>query len=372
MQDLLAFIERVGSHGLNPLDYNPLALRSAIAAGDSANLSRLSDESFVRIAHDLARGKLAADASAKRFGGLSAFDARALMKGALLRDDVMGSLDALAPQDFSYVSLRNALSSLSPAAPIEQRDALLATLERRRWMPRAPMGRHVVVNIPAYRLDLFDGDVLIESHRVIVGKKTTPTPQFPAAIEAVTLNPSWFVPDSIVKESVGALIRSNPAAARAKGYIWNRDSGGKLSVVQSPGDQNALGRVKFELPNPFHVYIHDTPSRELFDRSLRALSHGCIRVSEPGAFAATILERQGWDVAGIQKAIADGDTHTIALQTHVPVEIVYFTAEPTSDGSVRYWPDIYNIDKPLAERLAGPRREPKTSLIAQPSCSAPA
>jgi murein L,D-transpeptidase YcbB/YkuD len=355
-RELLAILDRALSHGLDPSAYRAGRLRAAIAAGDVKTMQSAAETSFVQMALDLANGRLPDDAVAKRFAGGNRLDREAateMMRDALSTNAVAGTLDELAPRDLQYLKLRNALAALPRSAPAEQRDALVATLERRRWMAREPVGRHLLVNIPAYRIDLVEDGRVIESHRVIVGKRATPTPQFAASVEAVTINPTWSVPASIVAESVGALVRTNPAAARAKGYSWTRSPAGGLSVVQAPGPQNALGRIKFELPNAFHVYIHDTNSRELFERSERALSHGCIRLAEPTALAATVLADAGWDDARIRTAVEAGRTVRVPLRRTIPVSIVYFTAEPAPDGSTRYWPDIYGLDHNLARRAGG-------------------
>lgn len=236
-------------------------------------------------------------------------------------------------------------------------------------MPREPQGRLLEVNIPAYRIDLVENGNVIESHRVIVGKPATPTPQFAAAVEAVTINPRWSVPASIVAESVGSLIRTRPATARARGYSWTRAAGGGLSVVQAPGDQNALGRLKLELPNAFNVYIHDTNARELFNRSERAFSHGCIRLAEPTALAATLLSDAGWDAARIETAIGAGTTVRVPLRRAVPVRIVYFTAEASPGGAVHYWRDVYGLDRSLAGRVAAVHAPPPSLGAYETECS---
>jgi murein L,D-transpeptidase YcbB/YkuD len=352
-RELLGVLDRASSHGLDPARYSAAELRTAIAQGDAAAIATHAERGFVLIAQDLANGRLQDDPASRRFASarLDAQGAADLMRDAIARSDVAGTLERLAPQDTGYLALRNALASLPQSAPAEERAALVATLERRRWLPREPRGRHLVVNIPAFRLDLVEDGKVIESHRVIVGKPSTPTPQFSAAVEAVTINPRWSVPSSIVAESVGALIRSRPATARARGYSWTRGPGGGLSVVQAPGDQNALGRLKLELPNPFNVYIHDTNARNLFEEPARAFSHGCIRLAEPTVLAATLLSDSGWNADRIASAIRAGKTLRVPLHNEVPVWVVYFTAEPTPEGTVRFARDIYGLDRSIARRV---------------------
>ena len=372
-RELLGVLDRAASHGLDPSSYHAETLRAAIARGDAAAIRDVAEQGFVLIAQDLANGREPTEPAARRFAGgemrLDAEGAANLMRDALSRGDVAQTLERLAPQDLGYLALRNALGALPQGAPAEHRAALVATLERRRWMPREPQGRLLEVNIPAYRIDLVENGNVIESHRVIVGKPATPTPQFAAAVEAVTINPRWSVPASIVAESVGSLIRTRPATARARGYSWTRAAGGGLSVVQAPGDQNALGRLKLELPNAFNVYIHDTNARELFNRSERAFSHGCIRLAEPTALAATLLSDAGWDAARIETAIGAGTTVRVPLRRAVPVRIVYFTAEASPGGAVHYWRDVYGLDRSLAGRFAAVHAPPPSLGAYETECS---
>lgn len=354
--DLLAAIDRAPSHGLSGSHYHPGRIRAAIADANPAALGKSSDTAFAALSRDLAMGRLADDPVASRFVKevrVKALDSQGLMLSALERNEVFGALYRLAPQDTHYHALRNTLASLPAYAPGGQRAALVATLERRRWLDREDRGLHLRVNIPAYRLDLVRGQVTVRSHRVIVGKGETPTPQFSGSVEAVTINPQWTVPESIIAESVGALIRSNPGAARARGYRWHRSAAGGLSVTQIPGPQNALGRIKLEMPNSHRVYIHDTPGKDLFDEPERAFSHGCIRLEEPVALAVALLADQGWTKERIEAAISAGKNVRIALKSAVPVDVVYFTAEIADGGTATYAPDIYDLDGHLSDRLMG-------------------
>ena len=164
----------------------------------------------------------------------------------------------------------------------------------------------------------------------------------------VIINPSWQVPPSIIAESVGALVRTRPATARARDYVWSY-RGGSLSVTQRPGPQNALGQIKLEMPNPFKVYVHDTPGKALFDEEQRAYSHGCIRTDRPRELAAALLGMA--DLAAIDGLIASGTTVRLALGRPLPIHAVYQTVLAEADGSTPYLRDPYNLDPAVAAEL---------------------
>jgi murein L,D-transpeptidase YcbB/YkuD len=159
---------------------------------------------------------------------------------------------------------------------------------------------------------------------------------------AVTFNPWWNVPQSIIREMGGSF----------GGYQVRRGEGGTLTVRQPPGPRNALGRVKIEMPNDHAIYLHDTPAQNLFARPVRAFSHGCIRTQNVRDFAALLLGPTGqWDRATIDQTIAAGDTTRADLASPVPVYIAYFTAAATTDGDIVTYADIYGRDTPVREAL---------------------
>jgi murein L,D-transpeptidase YcbB/YkuD len=162
-------------------------------------------------------------------------------------------------------------------------------------------------------------------------------------VTGVIFNPPWNVPQSIVAESVGSLVRNSPATARARGYTWSY-SGGALRVTQQPGPQNALGQMKLDMPNPYTVYLHDTPSKALFDQEQRALSHGCIRTDKPFDLAEQLLRDAGWNRAMIDDAVAKRRTQRVALAQPLPVYVIYMPAYVAADGSVSYFGDPYSLN----------------------------
>jgi murein L,D-transpeptidase YcbB/YkuD len=243
------------------------------------------------------------------------------------------------------------------------------TLERLRWLPDYPSGPVVAVNVPTYRLWAFDRSQPAEAPlemRVIVGQAVkTPTPLFIGQMRFLEFHPYWNVPRSItLKEIIPKLERSHGYLAREQMELVGQggvstavnDStiealrAGSLRVRQRPGPKNSLGAVKFSMPNPMDIYLHATPMRELFRRSRRDLSHGCIRVEQPAELAQFVLRDQpAWDLDKIHAAMAPGPQRRVDLSAPIPVVIFYATALADRDGKALFGRDIYHRD-PLLER----------------------
>lgn len=343
--ELAAAIDEAAAHGLDPARYGREALWTALAAGDSGAVDRLAPIAFRRLAADLMAG--AAPAEARRAWHLPGPVAQpglldALMARALGGEGVQSVLRSLPPSHPQYRALQAALAGAEPG----MRARIAVNLERWRWMPRELGDRHLFVNVPAFEARLVEDGREVALHRVIVGKVRTPTPQFSALATAVTLNPEWVVPASIQRESINRLLASNPAKARAQGYVRTA-----TGVTQLPGPHNQLGQVKLRMPNPFSVYLHDTQAKALFARPVRAFSHGCIRTERPLDLAERLLAGTAWDRARIDAAVAAGRTVDAELGAPVPVHVVYFTAEVGPDGTLRLHGDLYGRDAPVAEAL---------------------
>lgn len=320
----------------------------ASADGLAIDLDARADRIALSLAHDYAEGS--SPAAARTGWGIAGgrIDYTAWLNRALASHDIASALQTLLPKDAAYTGLRDALAHCdTPAHCLTIR----VNLERWRWLPRDLGANHILVNPAAYRLDLIESDTAISSHRVIVGKPASPTPIFATQITGVTANPWWNVPQSIVAESIGALVRNQPAEAAQRGYVAARGGDGRLQVRQRPGPRNALGLVKLEMPNPHSVFIHDTPSRELFEQDRRALSHGCVRTARPDILAKILLSPEGG--AEFDSLMASGVNRTLKLATPVPVYIVYFTAEPDpeAEGGVRFFNDLYRRDGRVAAAL---------------------
>lgn len=263
---------------------------------------------------------------------------------------------------------RGTLAALNADAPIS-RDDIIANMERWRWLPRDSGKFHVLVNIPEFRVDVIDHDQTIYSTRIVVGKPSTPTPVFSNEIRYVVVNPYWNVPASIVAKEIIPHMEANPdylnrenmqvlqgaKVVNAAAINWANASGSHFpfSVRQRPGASNALGRVKFLFPNSHAVYLHDTDAKYLFAKSVRAYSHGCVRVQNPMDFATALLKYEP-DLNGpVLESMYGQDPRWVPLKVKIPVNIAYFTLRVDPDGTIHSFADIYGINKKLIGMLNG-------------------
>ena len=240
-----------------------------------------------------------------------------------------------------------------PRAASGEEGALIVNMERWRWLPGDLGADYVLVNVPEYRLRVFRGGSLRDEARVIVGKPESPTPTFSGLMEYAVVNPSWYVPPSILKTML-------PKIAAYGGKTWGGYEvvrrNGQVSLRQPPGEKNALGFIKFMFPNAHAVYLHDTPNRSLFSASTRAFSHGCVRVDDPFRFAGTVLP-EAWTSERLKKLIGKGE-RTIRLDQKLPVHLAYFTAYMDDLGQYRTLPDLYGYDGPMRAALGLPGGTP--------------
>lgn len=355
---LLDYGRHADSHGLDPADYELGTLEAAVAGQDQAKLDLAATRSFALLARDLANGRVPAAQrrlSYYRGMGLKPETVPDLIERALASGGVAATLDALAPSSADYRMLRAALLGLPTNAP--ERTAVRVTLERWRWLPRDLGEHYLMVNIPEFVVREVDHGQVVATHRVIVGKRSTPTPQFGTTVTGIIFNPSWRVPQSIIAESVGALVRNRPAVARQRGYAWTTE-GGRLQVTQAPGPTNSLGQMKLDMPNPLSIYLHDTPSKALFEREVRTFSHGCIRTDKPYDLAARLLAGTDWTPTRIASQVESRETVTVPLPRPLPVYIVYLTARAESAGKLLTFDDPYKLDASLAAAL-GPDPQPQ-------------
>lgn len=346
--DFAALVQEIGrsaQEGLSPERYGAAALQHAIDLR-APDLEAQASRAALLLAHDYAEGAAPGDARKGWEIARDPIDLDLWLREAIARHDVAGALQALLPRTAGYAALRAALPTCDTPAHCT---TLKVNLERWRWLPRALGAHYLWANPAAYRLDLIEGDHIIQSHRIIVGKPATPTPVFAALVTGVTANPWWSVPSSIVSESVGAMVRNRPAQAARLGYVATRGAGGRLQVRQKPGPLNALGQVKIEMPNAYSIFLHDTPSKRLFEQERRAFSHGCMRTEHPDVLARTLLAPE--TVRSFDQYLAQGTNRTFALDRPVPVYVVYFTAvaDPAATGGVTYLDDVYGRDAVLAK-----------------------
>lgn len=223
---------------------------------------------------------------------------------------------------------------------------LVENLERWRWMPHALPSRYLVVNIAAFQLDGYDEGAHTLSMRTAVGKYYTKTPFLRSELTKIVLNPYWNVPPSIATKEM------RPKQAEDATYFAREHievlAGGQLR--QTPGPWNALGRVKFDMPNPYAVYLHDTPSRAVFGANARAVSHGCVRVERPVDLAVWVL-RGTKDAAAIRKQIGTGQNQHVPIPEPVRVYVLYWTTFVDDQGEVQFRRDVYERDSELVSAL---------------------
>jgi murein L,D-transpeptidase YcbB/YkuD len=335
--DLLEAIQGSAREGLTPADYDPAAIRTAMANGDGEALDAVANAAATALARDYLLGRVQNKAAYDWHIERSAYEAQAATAGldkAIAAGDVRKYLNSLLPSGEQYVALRNALADASDPVEVAR---IRANMERWRWMPRQMGDEYIFVNIPTYELSVMKDGVQQASYDVVVGAPKTPTPSLAVPAQRVVVNPWWTLPPSVLAEG--------KRYSAAKGYTYTRAASGKMMVRQKPGPMNALGRVKIDMPNEHAIYLHDTPAKAAFARKDRALSHGCIRVQGIDQLASE-LESDG----RVEEALAGADTRTIGLSQPVPVYIVYLTTDASS-GTVKPLADIYGRDAKLIAAL---------------------
>jgi L,D-transpeptidase YcbB len=245
---------------------------------------------------------------------------------------------------------------------------LILNMERLRWLPDNLGERHVFVNQAAFELTVNEGGREVWRTNVIVGRTDMQTAVFHDEMEKVVFNPAWGVPPSIMTNEMLPILRRDPSYLDRIGFTVVNQRGRRVksssirwssygdrvpfSVMQPPGSDNALGEIKFLFPNSHDIYMHDTPSRRLFSRPVRAFSHGCVRVENPRRLAEIVL---GWSGERVDKAIASRRSQAVGLKDKLSVHLAYFTAWPDAAGKVVYFRDVYGRDRAMEQALLNPR-----------------
>jgi murein L,D-transpeptidase YcbB/YkuD len=248
--------------------------------------------------------------------------------------------------------------------------SVVVAMERLRWMNGVSLGkRHIWVNLPDFSAKIIDnGKVTFETVTVVgMNQADRRSPEFSDQMEFMVINPTWNVPRSITVKEYLPMLQKNPNSVRhlkivdRRGRVVNRAETDftqfsarnfPFSMSQPPSDSNALGLVKFMFPNKWNIYLHDTPSKSLFNKEVRAFSHGCIRLGQPFDFAYALLAPQSSDPKGEFAAHLNNRAETtLPLKTPVPVHIVYFTAWPTPKGRIEFRRDVYGRDGRVFDTL---------------------
>jgi murein L,D-transpeptidase YcbB/YkuD len=358
---LLGVIEGIAAEGLIPADYRPDALRAALAAGPGDGLNAAASQSFTWLVEDLRDGRTPVKSRVQWFAldpDRERMPTEALMEKALETGDIPGVLGELTPTYPDYLALKEALAN-TPESNKAKRALIQANMDRWRWLARDLGHVYLLTNVPEFELRLMVKDKVLRTYRTVVGKPgRSATPQLAETVEAVVFNPTWTVPQSIVKgEGLGARVLGNPGWARANGYKATKGANGWVTVVQQPGPGNALGLMKIDMPNPHAIYLHDTPSKSYFNHDVRAYSHGCIRTERAVELGMT-MAILGADMSPEEAAAKSRarQYERVKMTKTFPVYLTYMTMGRDIDGTLRAFKDIYGRDKPVLDSFAQPRK----------------
>jgi L,D-transpeptidase YcbB len=268
------------------------------------------------------------------------------------------------------------VDSLNGAKRGKTTDIILANLERWRWLPQDLGKSYVMLNIPDFTLKVMQNGKQAWTTRVVVGKTSTPTPILTETMKYITVNPTWNVPPSIIYNEYLPALQQDPTVLDRMGLKLTKNPDGTVRIHQPPGEANALGRIRFNFPNKFLVYQHDTPDKHLFAKDVRAYSHGCMRVLDPAKYAEVLLgialPNEGYTAERVKKMFGTSE-HDIRFPTPIPVHITYQTAFVDDAGKLQIRDDIYGRDSRVLAALKGDDRRVADIPVerAQPSHARP-
>ena len=250
-----------------------------------------------------------------------------------------------------------ALNGRQPDRPI---DTIIANLERWRWMPHDLGKTYVIVNLPDFTLRVMHDGKELWKTKIVDGKPNMPTPIMSAEMKYITVNPTWNVPPSIVAKEYMPVLQQDPSALERMGLSVTSNPDGTVHISQPPGERNALGRLRFNFPNKFLVYQHDTPEKHLFAYDKRAFSHGCMRVQDPVKYAEVLLSlvrpRDNYTEEKIRKMFGNSEVD-IQFPQFIPVHLTYQTAFVDEEGQLQFRDDVYGRDKVLLAILKSDERK---------------
>lgn len=381
-QAVIDYLGKVAAEGLDPRDY-PVPQFSEKMNEDSAASADLKlTAAVLTYARHASTGRV----SFTRVSGAilyapHAADPTAILNEISSADDVAHVLASLEPQHPGFKALQVQLAKElavhdAEASPVASSDGhksragpkkradvvgtLIANLERWRWLPRELGQNYVMVNIPDYALSVVKQGRPIWRTKIVVGKPgETATPLLSETMKYLTINPTWNVPPSIIRNEYLPALERDPGALERIGLKVAHNPDGSIRVYQPPGERNALGRIRFNFPNPFLVYQHDTPDKKLFARDVRALSHGCMRVQNPEQYAEILLTlsqpEEKYSAARI-KGLYGVEERTINLRTPVPVHVTYQTAFVDDSGNLNLRSDLYGLDAAILKLMRGSER----------------
>jgi len=337
-RQLLSYIQNIGAEGLAAADYDPQGLSVAIESADPIRMSEAATERFNRLSADLAlghvRGKDRIDWHIKD-PDLNGGRQDQLLRWALHTHRIAETLNGLMPKHPQYASLKQALA-ITPPEEKDQINRIRLNMDRWRWLPQDLGERYIIVNVPAYTAALVEKGETISRHYAVAGKVSTPTPQLSVMATGVILNPWWEIPKSIEGEVRGKA-----------GYVAVKGADGKVQRWrQPPGPSNALGQLKFVMPNSKAIYLHDTNAKSRFNSRVRAFSHGCVRTKDIVQLAKILLSegQTDWTPEKVDEVLASGKTVEAKFADPLPVYIVYMSSAAHVDGRIIDYADVYSRD----------------------------
>ncbi|MBI5910665.1 MAG: L,D-transpeptidase family protein [Betaproteobacteria bacterium] len=373
--EVAAFLKNVASEGLDPSDY-PVPNLAAKSTDDEAAANELKlTRSLLTYARHASSGRVSyTRVSASILYPANALAPEAVLLQVALAQNARDTLLSFEPQHTGFKALKAALAAQRNApqresAPARRGEAkparvdsaglIVANMERWRWLPRDLGAAHVIVDVPDYTLAVFNGGKELWRTKIVVGKPNLATPLLSETMKYLTINPTWNVPPSIIRNEYLPKLERDPDALERIGLKVARNHDGSLRVYQPPGERNALGRIRFNFPNVFLVYQHDTPQKSFFARETRALSHGCMRVHYPEKYAELLLSlsqpEDGFTIRRIS-SLYGGEERTINLKRPISVHVTYQTAVVDETGQLKTRDDIYGLDAAILKLMRGNER----------------
>jgi murein L,D-transpeptidase YcbB/YkuD len=391
----IAFLRNVSSEGLEPRDYPTPEISGNLSEEQTAKAELQLTGSILRYARHASSGRVSyTRVSASVLYPDHAADPADVLNKVASAQDIGAVLQSFEPQQPGFIALKTALAKelaapqdngalqdlgtskkhLSKEANEQSRrnavDTIIANLERWRWLPRDLGKTHVVVNVPDFTLGVYKDDALVWRTRIVVGKPgNLATPLLSETMKYLTVNPTWNVPPSIIRNEYLPALERDPGALERVGLKVSNNPDGSLRVYQPPGERNALGRIRFNFPNQFLVYQHDTPDKKLFARDSRAFSHGCMRVQNPEKYAEVLLSlsqpEDNYTIARVQSMYGDQE-RTINLKQPIPVHVTYQTAFVDESGQLNFRSDVYGLDAAVLKLMRGDQGMIADTPIARP------
>ena len=384
-QALIATIQNAGEWGLpaEAFDLPPASDLPASAEAQAVDEIKLS-LAVLKYARFARGGRVSPARISNLFDQASnLLDPTQVLREIAASADPAEYLVGLHPKQDQFEHLRKALRNAVAAAKAKGRNPaadglvqrIVVNMERWRWMPRDLGSYYVWNNVPSFSARVVKNGKSIYVERAIVGQVKYATPIFSADMRSIVFNPEWNVPETIKTEDLQprlrqtgrgglpdvSVLRENRLTVSFQGkpvdattVDWGRENIHKYTFTQAPGPSNVLGTLKFNFPNRHAIYMHDTVQRNLFNETVRTLSHGCIRVHQPDRLAALLLaEDKGWSADQVRAMLAKGNNTGVTLSKPMPVHLTYFTMAVDGVGQMRSYADVYGIDTKMAQALFG-------------------